>query len=192
MSSYHLWSKTKNHREKETRRAKTPSIEPATSTSPAVGELENSFVDRWVAGQTHRGRPSGAWSVRAYRQLVVLLLILVVSPGGPAAARGDGITGEPQPYQVFLPAIRSESRTWFDLAELEAAQRALGFDVAVVAEHTVCALDASAQPPVLIRYEHCVQYWHDGHTTIDGGVVIYFWFNGERVAWLLMSSISEG
>lgn len=107
----------------------------------------------------------------------------------PASAQCcDDSDPEPMlPGHVYLPLVASPARQWFGQAELEAAQRSAGYDVAVVAEHTVCTLAASAQPPVIVRYSHCLQNWHDGQPT-DGRLAVYYWFDGATVRSLLISS----
>jgi hypothetical protein len=94
------------------------------------------------------------------------------------------------PVRLYLPLVSTDGRTWFDQVDLEAAQRSYGYDPAIVAEHTWCTLDASAQPPSNVRYDHCLQHWHAGQPT-DGHLAVYYWRSGATVQSLLISSTNS-
>ena len=94
--------------------------------------------------------------------VVVLAILLAV----PAQA---------QDSTLYLPLLQQvERRTWFTDAELQDAMQRYGYDPSVVAEHTWCALDASAAPPDDIRYAYCWQQYVDGQPT-DGLPAVYYW-----------------
>jgi len=132
--------------------------------------------------------------------LVIMAALLWILPAGAQCDPGAPdcndletwpvIEPDPEPAiasQLYLPMITTDTRTWFTPAELTAAQLGYGFDPAIVAEHTWCELDDSAQPPADIRYDHCLQHWYAGQPT-DGSVAVYWWRSGGAVRALTISA----
>lgn len=92
--------------------------------------------------------------------------------------------------QTYLPMAGAPSRIWFTPPELDAAQRAYGFDPAIVAEHTWCELDASAVPDVgVIRYRYCFQQWMNGAPTSASSGVL-FSMVGDRITAIYITEAS--
>ena len=113
-----------------------------------------------------------------------MLLGHLIAPSTPAAAQ-DGA-----PASLFLPAIVT-GRAWFTEAELEAAQIANGFDPVTAAMHTNCRLDPSSDPPAVVRYLSCNQYYVDGTPTETAGTPLWFYwknFYDPAVSSALISS----
>lgn len=102
---------------------------------------------------------------------LAIVLAALIAPSVPVAAQ-DGATAA---AFVYLPAIQF-GRAWFTEAELEAAQVANGFDPATAAMHTNCRLDPSSQPPAVIRYASCNQFYVDGTPTEEAGTPLWFYW----------------
>ena len=91
---------------------------------------------------------------------------------------------------IYLPAVIT-GRAWFTPEELEAAQAANGFDPETASMHTACRLDASSQPPAIVRYVSCNQYYVDGQPTEEAGTPLWFYwknFYDPAVSSALISS----
>ena len=99
----------------------------------------------------------------------VIVASALIAPLRPAQAQ-DAV-----PASLYLPAILA-GRTWFTEAELEAAQIANGFDPEQAAMHTNCSLDASANPPAVMRFTSCNQYYVDGQPTEEDGTPLWFYW----------------
>ncbi len=97
------------------------------------------------------------------------MLAALIAPSTPVQAQDGAIAS------LFLPAVVT-GRAWFTEAELEAAQVANGFDPETAAMHTNCRLDASSNPPAVVRYLSCNQYWVDGTATEEAGTPLWFYW----------------
>ena len=102
---------------------------------------------------------------------LVIVLGALIAPSVPVQAQDDATAAA----FVYLPAIVT-GRAWFTEAELEAAQVANGFDPEVAAMHTNCRLDPSSQPPAVIRFASCNQYYVDGTPTEEAGTPLWFYW----------------
>jgi len=114
--------------------------------------------------------------------LAATLIILAVLYSLPAAAQCDPSCSQiPEPpisatasSTLFLPAVAANWHAWFTDSELDAAMRRAGYDPAVANQHTVCYLDPSAVPPILLRYTSCEQYLIGDQPT--EGTAHYIWY----------------
>lgn len=102
---------------------------------------------------------------------IAIVLAAMIAPSRPAQAQ-DGAAAS---AFIYLPAIVT-GRAWFTEDELEAAQAANGDDPETAAMHTNCRLDPSSQPPALIRYLSCNQYYVDGQATEEAGTPLWFYW----------------
>ncbi len=75
---------------------------------------------------------------------------------------------------LYLPQMARNWHAWFTDAELDAAMLAAGYDVQTASMHTVCYLDPSAVPPILLRYTSCEQYLIGDQPT--EGTAHYIWY----------------
>lgn len=75
---------------------------------------------------------------------------------------------------LYLPQMARNWHAWFNDSELDAAMIAAGYDVEIASMHTVCTLDPSAVPPILMRYTSCEQYLIG--TTPTEGTSHYVWY----------------
>lgn len=117
---------------------------------------------------------------------IAIVLGALIAPSTPAAAQ-DGA-----PASLFLPAIVT-GRTWFTEAELEAAQIANGFDPMTAAMHTNCRLDASSNPPAVLHFASCNQYYVDGTPTEEAGTPLWFYWKNyydPAVSSVLINSVT--
>lgn len=111
--------------------------------------------------------------------LVIMAALLWILP---AAAQCDPSCSQiPEPpisatasSTLFLPAVAANWHAWFTDSELDAAMRRAGYDPAVANQHTVCYLDPSAVPPILLRYTSCEQYLIGDQPT--EGTAHYIWY----------------
>ena len=100
------------------------------------------------------------------RAVLALLLAFLLLWPSPAAAQCDPSCRDiPEPpisstasTTLYLPAMARNWHAWFDDAELSDAMIAAGYDIEIASMHTVCTLDPSAVPPILMRYTSCEQY----------------------------------
>ena len=91
----------------------------------------------------------------------------VSTPGGKFAKEAFQVTRDGKGVMAMYR---------FTEAELEAAQVANGFDPEVAAMHTNCRLDPSSQPPAVIRFASCNQYYVDGTPTEEAGTPLWFYW----------------
>ncbi len=75
---------------------------------------------------------------------------------------------------LYLPQMARNWHAWYTDAELDAAMIAAGYDVQTASMHTVCTLDPSAVPPILMRYTSCEQYLIGDQPT--EGSAHYIWY----------------
>lgn len=75
---------------------------------------------------------------------------------------------------LYLPAMARNWHAWYTDSELDAAMIAAGYDVQTASMHTVCTLDPSAVPPILMRYTSCEQYLIGDQPT--EGTAHYIWY----------------
>ena len=97
------------------------------------------------------------------------MLAALIAPATPAGAQDGAIAS------LFLPAVVT-GRAWFTETELEAAQVANGFDPETAAMHTNCRLDPSSNPPAVVRYVSCNQFYVDGTPTEEAGTPLWFYW----------------
>ena len=101
----------------------------------------------------------------------IILLVLAVMPAqAQDAPPVAGATSD----TLYLPVITRTFPSWFTDAELTQAQVDAGYDPVVASMHTNCYLDPSSQPPDIIRYSSCEQYYVDGVAT--EGTQHYIWW----------------
>lgn len=99
---------------------------------------------------------------------IVILLVLAALP-----AQAQDIGGATSSV-LYLPSIERNFVLWFTDEELDAAMERDGYDPVIASMHTNCVLDASSQPPAIIRYSSCEQYYVDGQPT--EGTQHYIWW----------------
>ncbi len=110
------------------------------------------------------------------------LIILAVLYSLPAAAQCHPACSQvPEPpisstasSTLYLPHMARNWHAWFNGSELDAAMIAAGYDVQTASMHTVCTLDPSAVPPILMRYTSCEQYLIGDQPT--EGSAHYIWY----------------
>jgi hypothetical protein len=166
------------------------------------GRCQNSrptCVNPFGPGDDYAGRPGPqdddkpcVFALFELAAAAILLAVLLWWPHPAAAQCCDDSAPEPVTVRyTYLPLVAAnQPRTWFTPDELSQAQQAAGYDPAVVAEHTVCTLHASTQPPTDIRYSDCLQHWYAGQPT-DGRIAVHYWYDGEAVLATPISSTKE-
>ncbi len=124
-----------------------------------------------LGSSSRRRNPAPAQRKRRLACLAGIALALgaLIAPSQPAQAQDDAAAS------LYLPAVLA-GRAWFTEEELESAQIANGFDPEIAAMHTNCRLDASANPPAVIHYISCNQYFVDGQPTEEVGTPLWFYW----------------
>ena len=103
----------------------------------------------------------------------IILAVLFALPVQAQDAAEPPISGTAS-SALYLPAVAANWHAWFDDVELDEAIRRAGYDPAVANQHTVCYLDPSAVPPILLRYTSCEQYLIGDQPT--EGTAHYIWY----------------
>ena len=97
-----------------------------------------------------------------YAVAVMIAVAIIVLLYMPVGAQDIGGTTS---STLYLPQIERNFALWFTDDELTQAQRDAGYDPEIASMHTNCYLDPSSQPPDIIRYSSCEQYYVDGVPT---------------------------